>query len=65
VGTGRHDKIHDVEGGIAKELDSPVHSVVGGLSFHKTIPELVNNPTALSVFGRILAANGGLIMGHD
>lgn len=33
------------------------------LAFHRTLPDLVNNPTAASVMGKILAANGGLIVG--
>lgn len=40
-----------------------LQGLIDSLSFHRTIPDLVNNSTAATVMGKILVANGVLILG--
>lgn len=56
-------KINNIEIDWTAQVKIFVLGLADALSFHKTIPELVNNPIALSVFGKILGANAGLILG--
>ncbi|RYH17278.1 EI24 domain-containing protein, partial [archaeon] len=56
-------KLSNLEIDLTFQLKIFFWGLMDSLSFHKTIPELVNNPTALSVFGKILGANAGLILG--